>query len=774
MNLYRRLLNLGAVCLPIAIQCLGADAEIRVANSGSSPSILVQGAEDDEWRFQVSDDLILWTNAPAYGTVFSSKTPTQSLSFSTEAKPFQFLRAVKAKGLFDVNLLRTVSLTFSNANWATLLANGRTTGSNVPAVLQLDNGVSVTNVGARYKGNTSYTQGGAKKSVNLDINWTDPDARVLGYRAVNLNNAAGDETIMREPLYFEVMREYAPSPHGSLARLMINGEYWGVYSMVDQINNDLVDQWFPSHEGDRWRAPNTGGGTAGGTATGTGGPGRGIPGGGGGVPGGGGGFASADSAFSYLGASVASYTNNYELKSDNSTNAWEHLVHAIDVLNNTATTELRDKVEDVFAVDRWLWFLAVENVFVDDDSYWNKGADYAFYYEPETGRIHPVEHDGNESFTAAAGENYSLSPVEGATGTNRPLLYKFLPITELRQRYLAHMRTVLEEKFHPSQLTPIIDGFHHLSVAAIVADPKKSYTMASYTNDLVALKTYVTNRYNFLISHAELTPKPPTITAVHGPATNPAPSDVPTITAEVKANDGAGLDSVWLYWREKNYGRFDRAQMWDDGAHGDGLANDGIYGGTTAAFPGGHKVHYYVEARAANAAKAAAFSPARAEEETFSYEVSLAYASSSPVVINEILAQNGKTLADSQGEFDDWIELRNLTAADIDLTGYYLSDDPDKPRKWQFPEGTRISANSYLLVWADEDVADTPGLHANFKLSADGEQVLLVSPDSTANIVLDSVTFGVQTTDRSYGRLPSDTSRFGTMLPTPRTANVEP
>jgi spore coat protein CotH len=48
------------------------------------------------------------------------------------------------------------------------------------------------------------------------------------------------------------------------------------------------------------------------------------------------------------------------------------------VLNNTPADQLRDKIEDVFAVDRWLWFLAVENLFVDDDSYWNKGADYAF------------------------------------------------------------------------------------------------------------------------------------------------------------------------------------------------------------------------------------------------------------------------------------------------------------------------------------------------------------------------------------------------------------
>jgi spore coat protein CotH len=760
MKAQRVLIGIMGISLQTGSQLIAADAELWLNPLG--PAIQVQSDQEDEWRFQTSTDLVSWTNAPAMGTTFSSSDATNSVPIDPGAQAQLFFRSVKTKGLFDPALLRTVTLTFTNSNWAALLANGRTTGSNVLSLLTLDNGVTVSNVGARYRGNTSYTMGGAKKSVNLDINWIDPDARVMGYRAVNLNNAAGDETIMREPVYFNIMRQYAPCPHGALARLVINSAYWGVYSMVDQINNDLVDQWFPSHDGDRWRAPNTGGGTTGGGG-GPVGPG-----------GGGGGFASAASAFSYLGATVSSYSQNYELKSDNSTNAWAHLVHAIDVLNNTSSAELRDKVEDVFAVDRWLWFLAIENILVDDDSYWNKGADYAFYYEPESGRIHPVEHDGNESFTAAMGVDYRLSPVQGATGTNRPLLYKLLPISELRQRYLAHMRTVLEEKFNPSILTPELNQLHQLSVAAIIADPKKSYTLASYTNDLVALKTYVTNRYAFLVNHAELLTRQPRIIAVHDPASEPTPYDMPIITAQVEGNAGEGIDSVWLYWRDKSYGRFSVAQMFDDGAHGDGAANDGLYGGATTNYPAGHKVHYYIEARAANSAKATAFSPARAEEDTYSYRVGLATATNSPVVINELMAVNKKTLADPQGEFDDWIELRNLTDAQVDLTGYFLTDSPDNPRKWRFPDGARIAANGYLLVWADQADAGVSGLHASFKLDADGEEVLLISPDASLNTVVDSVTFGAQTADRSYGRTPADPSTFQVMTPTPGQANVAP
>ena len=189
-------------------------------------------------------------------------------------------------------------------------------------------------------------------------------------------------------------------------------------------------------------------------------------------------------------------------------------------------------VENTWAVDNWLWFLVLENIFADDDSYFNKGADYGFYYELESGRIHPIEHDGNEAFTIG---DVALSPVVGATGTNRPLLYRLLNIGELRQRYLAHMRTVIQEYYNPTIMPPLVDAYVQLSIDAIIADTNKSYTMTAYTNDLLALKTWVTNRYNFLTTNAELTPFPPTIGTVSGPATPPTATQIPFVTAQVQA-----------------------------------------------------------------------------------------------------------------------------------------------------------------------------------------------------------------------------------------------
>ncbi|MFH0734541.1 MAG: CotH kinase family protein [bacterium] len=131
------------------------------------------------------------------------------------------------------------------------------------------------------------------------------------------------------------------------------------------------------------------------------------------------------------------------------------------------------------------------------------------------------------------------------------------------------------------------------------------------------------------------------------------------------------------------------------------------------------------------------------------------------VVINEFMAQND-TITDPAGEKEDWIELYNNTDDTINLGGMYLSDSYTSPTKWQFPENTLIEPNSFLIVWADEDDGQE-GIHASFKLSAGGEQIILSNIDNT---VLDSISFGAQTTNLTMARKPNGTGSFIQSEPT--------
>lgn len=144
-----------------------------------------------------------------------------------------------------------------------------------------------------------------------------------------------------------------------------------------------------------------------------------------------------------------------------------------------------------------------------------------------------------------------------------------------------------------------------------------------------------------------------------------------------------------------------------------------------------------------------------------------------PLLINEIMASNGAAHADLQGEYDDWIELHNPGDTPFDAGGMYLTDDLDEPTKWQIPTDdptlTTLEPGGYLLIWADGDTADQ-GLHAGFKLDADGEDVALFDIDAAT--LIDSVTYPALTCDVPYGRDVDDQDQWRHFaVPTPGAAN---
>lgn len=125
-----------------------------------------------------------------------------------------------------------------------------------------------------------------------------------------------------------------------------------------------------------------------------------------------------------------------------------------------------------------------------------------------------------------------------------------------------------------------------------------------------------------------------------------------------------------------------------------------------------------------------------------------------PVLINEVLATNVATLANGLAH-PDVIELYNPRALAVDISGYAISDDPLLPAKYIFPATTSIPAGGYLVLYAD--IADgNPGTHLGFSLDGDGETVVLSSPNGALWNTMDSVTFGLQLTDKSIGRVGLD------------------
>ncbi|MHC4619420.1 MAG: Calx-beta domain-containing protein, partial [Planctomycetota bacterium] len=142
-----------------------------------------------------------------------------------------------------------------------------------------------------------------------------------------------------------------------------------------------------------------------------------------------------------------------------------------------------------------------------------------------------------------------------------------------------------------------------------------------------------------------------------------------------------------------------------------------------------------------------------------------------PLVINEFMASNTATIADPQGDFDDWVEIYNGGPVDINMGGMWLADSDNW---WQIPTDrpaeTTIAPGGYLVIWVDSDEYHMPGLHASFKLSREDDAISLYMVDQATRI--DGIKFRDQETDISYGRYPDagDNLRFFA-TPTPGWAN---
>jgi spore coat protein CotH len=680
---------------------------------------------------------------------FSQSLPAE-MQFSADGRTLMSGK-LPSTGLYDSTLIRELRLNFSQSNyWQQMTAN-YATRTPIPATLSMD-GIVLDSVGVGFKGNTSYmnVQNSQKKSFNIKTEEYIDGQDLYGYSTLNLNNAFQDESFLREVFYLHQIRKHIPAAKANFVHLFINEQDWGIYPNIQQINKDFIEQWFFSNDGANFRAH----------VRTVGGPGGGGPGGGGPPQ-----WGDGTAGLNYLGADTALYQEGYTLKSSDIDSSWQHLIDGCYELNNIPAAQLSSELPPHLDIDRTLWFLASEIAFSDDDSYIFKGKmDYYVYFDPETRRLTPLEFDGN-SVMAANATNWS--PFYNANNANYPLLNRLLNTPEYRQRYLAHLRVLIQDELNPSQCNAILDNYKAQIDALVNADPKKLYTYAQFLSEVEALKDWVESRNSYLNANNEVAQQGPEINFVRYLNSDGVewqqPSENTEVTVQAQLNMSNAVFGVNLYYSNELTGNFARMPMYDDGMHNDAGAGDGLFGASIPGYTAGTFIRFYVEAIANNGQKSVSYLPRGAEHDVFVYQVKSNNSSlSGGPVINEIVASNSSGASDQMGEFDDWIELYNNSSNQVDLSGFFLSDNILNLDKWEIPSGTILPANGYLIFWADED--SSQGLnHCNFKLSSLGESVMLF--DAELNLV-DSLNFGAEQTDVAFARVPNGLGAFVHQSPT--------
>lgn len=652
------------------------------------------------------------------------------------------IKSLFSQGSFyAVDSIRDIRIYFYDTNWDYRLDSLYIQGTNdrILADLIID-GSFYDSVGVRYKGFSSVSVNRIKNPFNIKLDYMIEDQDHEGIDKLKLSNVYQDPSFIREVLTYEIAGNYLPSAQANYANVYINDTLWGLYTNVQPVNKDFLNDHFGSKYNPFFKCNPENLNVS---------------------PGG-----ENSNLSNTHGIDSLDYVSYYAIKSDY---GWGDLYNLIDTLNNYSAS-----LDKVLNIDRTLWLHALNYTLINFDSYIGYGQNY-YLYKDKTGQFNPIIWDLNMSFgsfrlTDASSVYFNgfditqaqtMDPLLHHTQISvspRPLLRNLFLSDRNRKMYIAHIRTIIQENFTNQNYYARGQYLQNLIDNSVQNDTNKFSSYIDFITNLTDQVSLVSSncpgitqlmdaRVTYLSAYSGFSGEPVVSNISYSPQNFGLGDDI-FITANVIDATNASL-----FYRFGDNMDFKEEIMFDDGNHNDGAANDGIYGAKITNTS--NLIDYYLYA---DNDSSGVFSPVRAAYEFYTIQSQLDIGD---LVINELMSNNVSTVMDPSGKFEDWIELYNATNSPISTADLFLTDTLALLHKWRFPNYL-IPAGGYAIIWADED-GGQGDMHANFQLSNLGEPLILTTADS---LVIDSITYLAQADDISFGRSPNGLGPFYMLPPT--------
>ncbi len=647
--------------------------------------------------------------------------------------------------VFDSSLVARVDI-FINPDSLAYIYDNPESDIDFHATFMFDNGTikdTVGDVGFKLRGNTSrYSQ---KKSFRVSFNTFSQGRKFYGLEKLCLNGEHNDPSIIRSRLCWETLRAFGlPGPRASHSEVYINNNYYGLYILVEYIDEEFIQSRFGNNYGNLYKC-----------------------------------LWPAD--LDYLGTDpgLYKYTSGdrraYDLITNTDKDDYTDIANFISVVNNTPLDQLACELDKIFNLDDYLKLIAFDVITGNWDGYIYNKNNFYLYHNTATGKFECMPYDLDNTYgidwMSTDWGNRNIYEWEMHGSEVRPLYTRLMDAPEIRDRYSFYMQELLDLLADEDSLFAHIDQIRNMIGPYVVDDPfyplDYGYTYADFMNSYnqalgghvaYGLKPYIQARKASALAQLDLNNIYPIIKYINHSLAVPGnqywvnaliedENVVPSVKLSYKINDGTLQYSV----------------MYDDGNHEDIDPGDGIYGCILSTLQMNSTLSWQVSAQ--DNLGNTTLLPCDPVVE------SLQPSTDPQLFINEIMAVNNTTIADENGEFDDWIEIYNGDENPVWLGDKYLSDNINNPSKWQLPDVT-MQPGDFLLIWADNQPGQGP-LHTNYKLDAAGEEVGLFDAASTGYFLLDSVSFGLQNGDISLGRVTDGNSSWKYWTePTPGKSNA--
>jgi len=639
--------------------------------------------------------------------------------------------------VFDDSEVPRIDITITQSNLQDLYADPE---SNLEyyAVLSFTRGDSTEGpleIGLRFRGDSIRLN--EKKSFRISFNSIDPGMDFHGIEKMNLNAEANDPSMVRSKLGHDLYRYLGvAAPRSNHVLLYINDQYYGVYLNTEHVDERFVKSRFDNNDGNLFICQ-----------------------------------TSAD--LSYLGPNQDYYKLEvggeqvYELRTNEKWDDYGDLEQLIYILNHQTGDDLKNELERVMNVQQYLKIMALDVMSATWDGYIGNSNNYYFYRDQTTGRFEYIPYNlENSSGIDFLGVDWSDRSIYSWNRNVSPLYTGILLIEEYKEQYTSYIKT-LAAYMVSTVLSDEMTRWRQQISDHVATDTLFSKDWGFTFTDFQAAMasgwgthiTYGVSEFATLRTASALTE------AVDADA-------FPLISFErVKARQG----SMEVDWTAEDddpgfstalHYRLDEGS-WESSIMGtpaeiDPVSGVSTYRDTIRSIGDDSVVDLYFTVTD-QGGQLTRFPDTFL---TVSYPLV-----SGPLYINEFVASNQGITVDEFGEYDDWAEIYNASDEPVWLADYFLSDNMGNPGKYRFPE-IYLEPDVFFLVWLDSDTEQGPK-HATFKISKAGEMLRLSQRPSKGFALVDSITFGLQESNISWGReLDGGPDWISFPAPTPEYSNL--
>lgn len=288
-------------------------------------------------------------------------------------------------------------------------------------------------VGIRLRGNTSRYH--EKKPFKIDFREFG-GKKFFDYKKLNLKPNVNDPSHFREPLSLLCFREMdIPAARTFPLRFYINDEYMGVYTNVEQIDDEFLNDRFGHEEGFLYKC-------------------------------------SFGSNLVNNGQVFNELLFESEINKDEDTRA--ELNHFVHVLNTTGTTSFATEIEKVFNVDRYLRQLAVEALIGHWDGYSYNMNNYYLFYNGKEKRFEYFPYDADNTWGIDWVNRDWATRDLNAWARNEipmPLTKRILNVPAFREKYVRYLAETMEKVFNEAFVLPNLEAYKILLTDAVQDDP---------------------------------------------------------------------------------------------------------------------------------------------------------------------------------------------------------------------------------------------------------------------------------------------------------------